>query len=83
MATHAHTAHILVIDTDDYGTSVYVYASRAAAEARLLAWVDEWWDHEGIEGDKPEDPEARIAAYFEQVDDETYSLHEEEVIFGV
>ncbi len=69
--------HVLTIE-HRHGVNVYVHASAYGAGVALLDFIDEWWNTEFDEDvEKPDDPDALVAAYFEGVESESYSITEE------
>jgi len=68
------TIHTLVI-SHEYGASVFTFVSEAEAQARLFAWVKEYWELERFDEPIPEDPDEAIAYYFEHLEKEYAEIH--------
>ena len=74
------TVSVLTI-SHRHGTDITVYAERSLADAALLEFVDAWWADEMGDAEPPEDPDQRIAAYFdEMIENEEWSIVECEVV---
>jgi hypothetical protein len=65
---------LLHIETTD-GANLSAYSTEERANYGLLAYVDEWWSKEmAADAERPDDPEERIAAYFDNTSDETAEI---------
>lgn len=64
---------VLVIE-NDYGNNVYVAHSKETLDQIVLNYVNEWWEEELPWLDIPEDPEAAVWDYFDNVDREYYNI---------
>lgn len=62
------SAWVLVIN-HRHGIDITVHWLKESAEAKLFAWVEEYWTADGPEGDMPDDPEEAIKAYFDFADE--------------
>ena len=64
-----------------HGIDHSAHRTEEGARVALLSYVDEWW-HELAErdfGPPPTDPQERIARYFEDSNDEFYTLADTEL----
>lgn len=57
-----------------HGDNLYINATEAGAKAALLGYVDENWRAEMRGEEPPADPDERISAYFDGVDDESCAI---------
>lgn len=75
-APAAQPAEVWVAVVDHrHGSNVTVADTREAGFAVIHEFVTEWWPTEmGPDETIPEDPQEAIDAYFEHVDDESYTL---------
>ena len=67
------TVHVLSIE-HRHGTDNWVCATWDIAQACLADYVRTWWDIEN--GKAPADDEEAIDQYFDDEDDESYSIEE-------
>ncbi|MGQ7794497.1 hypothetical protein ACUN0C_18995 [Faunimonas sp. B44] len=65
--------------THNYGTDLYAARTKKGILRQIHAYVEEWWEHEGLEGPMPDDEEEAISEYFEHVDDEWCDYEEVEM----
>lgn len=70
--------------TNEYGTDLYLCFTEGATKAQLADYVRGEWEREvnerrGRDDECPSEDDAAIEAYFDIVEDETYSLKETEL----
>lgn len=57
-----------------HGAIVTVFAKEALAKATIIEWARGYWDRERVPGDVPVDDDEAVSAYFEHVEDESYTI---------
>lgn len=66
---------VFVLDIDhQYGHNVTVHATEALAEAALAAYVNDEWDGEMEDQEKPKNQAQMVIDYFEHVEDESADI---------
>lgn len=75
--------HALTVTTE-YGTDLYLFFTEQGAKGQLAIYVRGEWDQEvnkrrGRDDQCPDRDDHAIEAYFDIVEDETYSLQETEL----
>lgn len=63
------TCYALIV-SHRHGQNITVHPSEEAAKAALADFVDDWWEAEEIEDEKPSDREEMVDIYFDQIDEQ-------------
>ncbi|MGQ7794447.1 hypothetical protein ACUN0C_18735 [Faunimonas sp. B44] len=65
--------------THSYGTDLYAARTKKGLLRQIHAYVEEWWEDEGLGTEMPHDTEEAISEYFERVEDEQCDYEEVEM----
>jgi len=69
--THPEAVFVLTLH-HKHGEDIYIRRSLESAQAALLEYVDQWWEHEMGAKRFPKNPQKAIDVYFEEMGDEEY-----------
>lgn len=67
--------YVLQID-HKHGTSISAFTTEQLAEHWVADFCREWWDHENVEGNPPDNDSECITQYFNHIDGrESWEIH--------
>jgi hypothetical protein len=69
--THPEAVFVVTIH-HKHGEDFWIRRSSVSAQAVLLEYVDQWWEHEMGTKRFPKNPQKAIDVYFEEMGDEEY-----------